>query len=50
MSFPAVTICNQNPIKESEISKRYLDEIYKEIDERMKEQKNVASQGKQLFI
>lgn len=44
VSFPAVTICNQNPIKESEISKRYLDEIYKEIDERMKEQKNVASQ------
>ncbi|XP_022797297.1 degenerin deg-1-like [Stylophora pistillata] len=41
--FPAVTICNQNPIKESEISKRYFDEIYQEIDERMEEQKNVAS-------
>ena len=31
--FPAVTICNQNAIKNDEIPADYIDNIYKEIFE-----------------
>ena len=31
VKFPAVTICNQNAIKNSEIPDNYIDAIYKEI-------------------
>ena len=33
VKFPAVTICNQNAIKNNEISDHYVDNIYKEVFE-----------------
>lgn len=40
VKFPAVTICNQNAIKDNEIPDHYIDDIFKEIyevlDEEMK--------------
>lgn len=39
VTFPAVTICNQNAIKDSEIPDHYIDAIYKEIFEVLDEEK-----------
>lgn len=39
VTFPAVTICNQNAIKKSEIPDHYIDAIYKEIFEVLDEEK-----------
>ena len=45
VTFPAVTICNQNTIKSSEISKDYIDAIYKEIDEILDSEKQGDQKG-----
>ena len=39
VKFPAVTICNQNAIKNNEIPEHLIDNIYKEIYEVLDEEK-----------
>ncbi|KAJ7355010.1 hypothetical protein OS493_028677 [Desmophyllum pertusum] len=40
ITFPAVTVCNQNTIKYSKIPDHYFDEIIAEIRQRLEDEKN----------